>query len=206
MSATTPPTESDLFSVTHLNIPTCGYCGHFCNPKRTVKESFCSHYCYYAHKGEKALNRIRSDHRWCATCFRAVKDIERPPEGESVHVEPPELAGHVPGDTDGDVLIGYQYRTEHTVWGVDDFGTDAVPTLKRQRWSCECGNVDPAERDDILERVDLGATIHRCYQCLRDCHASGALDDSPDKDRFEAALQREGADFPYAIGYALHGA
>ena len=205
MSTTHPSTESNLFSVAHLDIPTCGHCGNFCNPETTVDDSFCSYYCYHASKGRKALNRIRSDHRWCATCFRQIKSIEHPPEGHSVHVEPPELAGHIPGDDDGDVLVGYQYKTKHTTWGVDEFESDACPAFERQRWSCECGNVDPNERDDILERVDLGATIRRCYDCLRDCHASGALEDAPDKDRFETALQREGAAFEYVIGYSLHG-
>jgi len=202
MSVTPTTSESDWHSVVHLDIPTCGHCDNWRNPDASVEGSFCSEYCYYASKGQKSLNRIKSDHTRCATCFRRVKTIERPPEGDSVIVEPPAYDGAI--DDVRDVLVGYQYQTEHTVWGVDDFGSDAVPALKRQRWSCECGNVDPRKRDGILERVALGETIHRCFDCLVDCYKTGAIENAPDADRFQTALQREGVDWPYAIGRALY--
>jgi len=203
MSATHTSTNS-LHPVDHLDIPTCKYCEHWCNPDTAVADAFCSEYCRHADKGRRVLNQIQSDHTRCATCFRRIKTVEKPPASASVTVEPPAHEGAV--DDVRDVLVGYQYQTEHTVWGVDDFGTDAVPALKRQRWSCECGNVYPRERDDILEGVDLGATIHRCFDALVDCHEEGAIEDAPDVRRYEQALQREGADFEFVIGYALHDA
>ena len=92
-----------------------------------VHGSFCSQQCYDKHRGAKQLRNIKHDHRWCHGCFRQLKDIERPGDEYSVVIGP--VDHDAVADTARDVLVGYQYFTEHathgekTGRGVDDSDT-----------------------------------------------------------------------------------
>lgn len=181
----------------------CERCGDPIVEANAVKGSFCSGTCWYRHKGRKILDQIESDHRWCATCFRQIKTVLKPPISDSIDVEGPDHAGRV--DTGPkDVLVGWQFATEHTTWGLDDVADDEYRTLDRQRWSCECGNVDPSERDDILEDVEIDVVLQNLYYCLQGMAETGALTDAPDWSRMRDAAREHWRDWEYVIGHALY--
>jgi len=195
-----------LFPVVHLDIPECAHCETWRNPNGDVKGSYCSRDCWLRSKGQNVLTELQHDHTICATCFRVIKEIECPPEGTVVNIPTPD-APHNHGDADGvkNVLIGYQYETPATERAVDDFSTDPYRVQERTRWSCECGNVDPNERDDILEEIDLDETIIRLLQRLRERYEMDQLPNQPSKQRLFDALREEWRDWEYAIGSAVWG-
>ena len=170
--------------------PRTGECGRSeCDAEFPVhgayKGAFCSRQCHLQHRGQKALNVIRNDHRWCATCFRKLKEIERPP------MDAPEF------------VVGYQYPTEHMRPSVDSRGALGVEQHWR-RWGCECGNVDHRHRDDILEDVEIDGAVYNLLVCLHELEADGPLTERADPDRLFGALRQRWRDWEYAIGAALY--
>lgn len=186
----------------HQSPPTCDHCGNLRSPKNDTcgKEA-----CHLRHRGAKALNQIDSDHCICSTCFRVIKEVEHPPWGTDLMVEGPR--GRDDESLKQDCLVGYQYQTENTVWGTDDFSNpdDPYRSLDRQRWSCVCGTVDPAERDDILEAVDLQTTIQSLHHTLRDLSNRDVIGGSYSWPRLREAIRDHGRDWELVVGYALYG-
>jgi len=183
--STTNP-QSTLYD--HVDTETCNHddCETTFAVEHAIRGNYCSAGCFYRQKGANVLARIRQDHRLCATCFRQIKTVTPPPK------RAPECA------------IGTQHQTEHTVWGVDDVSDDPYVTLDRQRWSCECGAVDPSERDAILEDVEIEAAVPNLLRTLHFLDRSGQIDRRPSKERLFNALREAWRDWEYAIGRALY--
>ncbi|WP_049986845.1 hypothetical protein [Halobellus rufus] len=177
---------------------TCRQCGDDHAPTATVGGSFCSEHCLYRHRGEKALRQIASDHRWCATCFRQLKTTHRAADHDL------ETAG-VPGSV-RDIFIGYQYRTEHAIDGVDerDHRDNPYRHTEFTRTSCECGTVNPTDRHAVLRDLDPKATMQSLWQCLVRLERDGTLHHRPSKGAYIEAIRESGRDWIYAIGRALH--
>lgn len=180
-------------------------------PADAVGGSYCSADCFYRHKGRKAISEIKRNHKWCATCFRPVKSV-------------------LPPDEDcPDFAIGWQFPTEHTTHAEHEatrsqHAVAADGSVQRQRpdvddaqpadrvpytrWSCECGNVDLSERDELLEMVEIKADrvglVRTLLYCLYDLHADGVFERPPDRDRLFDAIRENYADWEYAAGRALH--
>jgi len=94
-----------------------------CDNKSTrtsiVDGSFCSRACADRAQGRALLRDIRQDHRFCWSCFRQRKRVERPTDEA--------LRGL--GAVTADALVGYESPTaavERGDWGLE----------------CECGAVD----------------------------------------------------------------
>jgi hypothetical protein len=185
---------------------------------------FCSMGCLHRNKGAGVLRKIRFDHRWCATCFRPIKEVSRPPnrwvENKASKVQAALDAGAefkaVGGDltldasacesarpTAVDAVIGTQYQTEHTVWATDDVGEGLGNRRLRQRWACECGNIDPSHRDQTLEDVELDQLVARLFWCLEDLEAEGTIHRRPDKGALFSSLREAWRDWELAVGRAL---
>lgn len=154
--------------------------------------AFCSERCAQKHRGAKLLNNIKHDHRWCHGCFRKCKDIEQPGDLKSVVIGPTDH--DAVADTARDVLVGYQYLTEHARHGektgrgvVDDVSavekredewvlcredpdqtTAPADTLVMTGTICECGTTD--HRDDYLRSEQVtsvrAATKRLCRALL----------------------------------------
>lgn len=86
----------------------CGYCDEQFTPPATAG-SFCSPECHHAHRGMKSAREVfeilEQDHRYCGTCGRRLKDIQKPPKQNSVGKEIP------------DFVIGWQFRTDYATIG-----------------------------------------------------------------------------------------
>lgn len=95
-----------------------------CDNERTrtssVDGSFCSRACADRAQGRALLQDIRQDHRFCWSCFRQRKRVERPTDEA--------LRGL--GAVTADALVGYESPTPAVKRG--DYGLE-----------CECGAVDP---------------------------------------------------------------
>lgn len=103
----------------------CGQCGdQFQLP--ATSGSFCSPECHDEHRRQKLVDdffeTLEHDHRFCSTCGRQVKEIEKPPERNSA------------GKSITDAAIGWQHRTEHGCLGqlstnVEDDDDDDEPDV-----------------------------------------------------------------------------
>lgn len=82
-----------------------------CDETRTrstsVGGSYCSRECYNRSTGSNLLRDIRQDHRFCWSCWRARKEIERPTAESRRGL----------GPITDDALVGYEYYTEHAEMG-----------------------------------------------------------------------------------------
>jgi len=165
--------------------------------------SYCSAECYYRHKGRDIIRDIKQDHRWCATCFRPLKEVEEPPEGHSVWVEGPR--GRPDENVQEDVLVGYQYRTETTEWVVDEQDMpNAFLPLEHSRWGCDCGAVDPSTQSDTLRHVHAETVIDALYACLEQLAAEDNVAHEPSRGALFDALREEPWDWPHAAGAAIY--
>lgn len=190
--STTASTQSDLQD--YLGEYECDHCGGPRAPETSVRGSYCSAECFYRAKGANALSEISRDHRWCATCFRQIKEVETPPDYVIDSL----------GEETSQAVTGTQYATPDAVEAVDDFSEDPYRTLERSRIACRCGNVDPSERDDILEDVELESIIPSLVRCLRIFEREGKVAHRPDTERLFAALREHWRDWEFAIGRALY--
>lgn len=136
-------------------------CDDLAQPHEMVDGSYCSLRCSRRHDGDKLLRNIEHDHRFCTTCFRQLKEIEKPDATTSVVVGP--VDHDEVADTTRDCLIGMQYRTRHAETGeiegrphvevhTDAPGQDR-PLSPGDRLAmtgtvCKCGTTD--HRDDYL--------------------------------------------------------
>lgn len=190
--STTASTQSDLQD--YLGEFECDHCGAPRSPETSVRGSFCSADCFYRHKGANVLAKIRDDHRLCATCFRQIKEVESPPAWKVATL----------GEEISQAVTGTQYPTPDATEAVDDFSEDPYRTLERSRIACRCGNVDPSERDDILEDVEIETIVPQLLQTLHTLEREGQLAHRPDKGRLFAALREHWRDWAFAIGRALY--
>lgn len=188
MSAT--PTTQETY--------TCRHCGGPREAATSVGGSFCSERCLYRHRGEKALRRIASDHRWCATCFRQVKETTRPDDIELQDAGVSKLVRQS--------FVGFEDPTEHAVEGVDDREHRDNPYRRTAytRTSCECGAVDPNDRHAVLRDLDPEATMQSLWQCLVALEEHGTLQRRPSKPVYIEAIRESNRDWIYAIGRALY--
>jgi hypothetical protein len=88
-------------------------------PQSSVAGSYCSRDCANRARAQHLLTDIQQDHRFCYSCFRQRKTIERPTD-ETRRGWPPII---------DDAVIGYEHPTEHVNRG--PYGLE-----------CTCGAID----------------------------------------------------------------
>ena len=88
-------------------------------PSTSVAGSYCSEECATRAVGRAFLRDVEHDHRFCWSCFRQRKEVEKPPDeikrGRGRHT--------------AEAIVGYEYHTEHISGG--DYGLE-----------CTCGAID----------------------------------------------------------------
>lgn len=141
-----------------------------------VEGSYCSQQCADLVAGESLLEHIRHDHRFCHSCFRQLKEIERPPAHRTLVVGPVDHDNVSP--TFRDCLIGFEHLTEHADLGERsrdyvDHGDEPRPTAGDAVITgtvCKCGTTD--HRDDYL-RLDEVVSVENAATRL--CRILGVL-------------------------------
>jgi len=130
-----------------------------CDERKTqygmVDGSYCSEECAARATGADFLDVVEHDHRFCWSCFRRRKEIERPTAETRRGL----------GPVTDEALIGYEYSTEHVSegeWGLE----------------CTCGAVDhdtPAY--DARESVPYYWYLYLIgEQLVADGHRDNSLD------------------------------
>lgn len=137
---------------------------------QAVKGSYCSRECAVLVQGEKLLGHLRRDHRFCHSCFRQLKEIERPTT---------EFLRSRQGVAT-DAIVGYEYLTPNAELGPANRvaphakldpgapGSDDPPapadTLTVSGTTCTCGTTD--HRDGWLRETETtsipSATLRLC--------------------------------------------
>lgn len=117
--ADSPPLLMSV-TITHQQRYTCAHndCTNTRTQSSSVDGSYCSRDCADHAHGAALLNDIKQDHRFCWSCFRQRKRVERPPKEA--------LRGL--GRITADAVIGYQSPTPAVQQG--DYGLE-----------CRCGAV-----------------------------------------------------------------
>lgn len=156
----------------------CARCGGPRQKRTSVKGSFCSLGCYYAHKGAKALNTIREDHKTCSSCFRPVKTVYRPDDSECYQLRKKPLIIR-------EAFVGFETDTQYAdrgMWGIE----------------CKCGTVNQSDEDEMCrDGVAYEWFLWQHFQ------ASQELDATFDIATF-ADLMWEHNDLERAVGEALY--
>jgi len=166
-------------SVTRQDTYECGLdeCENTRTKTSSVKGSFCSHECAARHEGRKLLRNIRDDHRFCWSCWRARKTIERPTAE----------ARRGLGPITDDALVGFEYQTEHVEMGPHGL-------------ECECGACEH-RITDYLQR-EAGPYHWYLKLIVEQLNDEGQDDRTLDFERF-ADLYWETEDLELAVGGAL---
>lgn len=151
MSATT---TSETASCSH---PNCAES----YPLSEDVDGHCSQQCVQRHRGQRLLNLVKHDHRFCFTCFARLKEIEAIPDEVRRDMEPVVESA----------ATGFQYRTEHGHLGEVARRRDEYGFETRVGTICECGNANTREREAIIRELSSIKTtalqLHRALTALR---------------------------------------
>jgi len=195
MSATTPQ-------------QTCDYCGtaepvsQLVQP--TPNNNYCSETCYLRHRGVKALNQVRQDHRLCASCGRQLKELDKPPE------EFVERIKRTNGPATAEAIVGFQDRTPEGDTGIKEYeGEHEASPLYREGTICDCGVVDTREGDDTLREREWQSVLANFVQVLRLLEREGAIMERLDVQLFAAVFKKSRekhgtGDLELALGAGLY--
>jgi len=192
---------------------------------------FCGSAHYYAAQGRGALNDLADDHRFCGTCFAAIRDVAMPSEewiqdkASRVRVALDHGAEYVAGpggepvldvtacDQDSrpvaaDAVIGLQSATDQTILVTDEQAADddrAWHRRRRGRWGCQCGNIDYREREPALQRaVGFPAVASQLLHALQIHYQDGQIPNRPSSDELIATLNEHGLDWGLAVGRCIY--
>jgi len=155
-----------------------------CNETRTsstsVAGSYCSRDCADRAAGRALLRTIRQDHRFCWSCWRRRKEIERPTD--------PARRGL--GPVVDSALVGYEYTTgavERGPYGIE----------------CKCGALD--HDDPAYDRRDEGPYQWFLYVAVERLVAEGQRDSRLEIGRLADELWADDDEVPLelAVGRAL---
>lgn len=193
----------------------------------------CSQRCADRHRGQRFLNTLQHDHRYCGTCFARLKDVHSPSDQwRSRKQSPLEYAVDQGGrfvDAGGGTLAldatdcghkqtidpgqvtGFQSVSEHgTIGLVLEEAPDGAPNETRPGTICDnCGNATRNEVDDILRRRNIKTTVENLLEGARDVREEGQTTHSPAKDVLVATLREQydtsgEFDLPRAVGRAIN--
>lgn len=175
----------------------CGHCGGSHTPAETVAGAFCSQSCHDAHRREKRaaaiFRELEQDHRFCATCGKQLKEIEKPTD---------EALRQIDGYHSTTSVVGYQYRTEYADVGEISLDVRAgfkhgetvrVPTRDGVATGtvCECGNTAHRHEEDAIRKRSPFETAHFLWLAARVLRAEDKHDVRLDRGRvFDAVLEQ----------------
>jgi len=145
-----------------------------------IKGSYCSLECFFEAKGQNILTQITNDHRWCRSCFRRQKTIEKPPEW-FLKERPYSIR---------ESIVGFEYYTEHVE---KDHGFSY----------CECGTVSHRDENKVLQDIERSTVIKNLGVLLAEYYNEGQLGAKPDFETFTDTL-KETDNHALAIGKAVY--
>lgn len=159
-----------------------GYACEHCEGRRQDGASFCSTECRYRHKGENVLRNIRFDHRFCSTCYRQLRDIEKPPDELLIQNKVSQLVR--------ESIIGFEYPTPNYQW-------------EQGIWSCKCGTINHKDEHGFLQLSELECVLVNLVRVLQRYEREGQLDTFSVDSFFSGFREISGLDYAYAVGRSL---
>jgi hypothetical protein len=138
-------------------------------------DSYCSIRCKYRALARSLLATLRYDHRFCANCYRQIRDVE-PPKPDY------EFTGRQ--QETKKAAVGFATPTQHTIRGVDkrDAGIGLTDAARyRARAICECGATHhltverPVSKQTALA---YGRHLADSIRALRDEYLAGSPRDA----------------------------
>lgn len=126
---------------------TCKYCDNRIHDY--FSPGYCSPLCYYKYHGQKLLNTIQHDHRWCTNCGRRLKEVEAPTQEQLKAIDG--LYSTKALEDGG----GYQYRTPNAGVGEITIQSERGERVTTGTICDKCGNTShhtefPEDRDRHL--------------------------------------------------------
>lgn len=165
------------------------------------QRGYCSEECWYAYKGDKALNTIRHDHRLCGSCFRVRAEVEKPrPIDQDWYIDQPK---------DGTFTLNPEEDTvDFETFGQEESYEAAIgrryPTPNEdESGACLCGTIRTTEEHDILRPIELDNVLARLFKRLCEKERDGELDNRPDRKTFLRSF-KDTRCIEYAVGKALN--
>lgn len=177
MSTTTSP--SDWYEQESVDWYECDHCGEYSPSHTFFDTAMCSEECRRAADANAILNTLIHDHTVCSTCFRRLKEVEKPPE-------------RAPS-----AVVGFQYRTEHADWGekqlakFDNSDELNLPSLNQQVYAYDVLDEDagelreyyPGRKYDRANKPEETPSANEPVQRTTICDVCGNTEhNSPDPD------------------------
>jgi len=203
----------------------CQTCSEGFDAYESPRDNHCTHKCFYADKGENALNRLRTDHKLCSSCFRYVKAVHCPDkdflkEASSLEGRAIKKGATYTDAPDGSLLLDITpVYTNTRPPGLRKDGIQSefcyigrqYPTEHTRYlygtsgpWICECGNVDLQHHNEVLARQDYESVVGALARRLKEFYDKGALSHEPDLSVFFEYVEERDADLATSVGAALY--
>jgi len=165
-----------------------------------IEGSYCSRECQLRARGQRLLNIVQNDHRFCYTCFRKLKEVYDVPAWRRRRMDP----------VTESVVTGFQHRTQHGDLGertkrrpgtlLDDTRIGTI---------CECGQTNHRDRENLIQSSSIKSVAHQLHATLEALRDEGQHTSRVSwlslVDVLYAQYQHddlEGYDFPIAVGIA----
>jgi hypothetical protein len=150
-------------------------------------DGHCSQDCADRHRGRKLLRNVRTDHRWCWSCWKPKKTIEKPSEQYRNRAFD-ESGVELTQDGDGELFVqrygqedtrdavcGFEHYTRHVTRG--PYGIE-----------CECAAI--SHDIDEWDRRDEGVPAWRLKRIVDQMRREGQHDHHFDPEAFANTLWR----------------
>jgi hypothetical protein len=161
-------------------------------------EGYCSHECQLRAQGQRLLNLVKHDHRFCYTCFRQLKEVHDVPAWRRRRLDP----------VTESVVTGYQSRTEHAQLGERrEQRPGTLPDDTRRGTICECGQTSHRDREGLIQSSNIKTVARNLYATLETLGEEGqhssCVEYLPLVRVLYAQYQHDpGYDFPTAVALA----
>ena len=134
-------------------------------------DGHCSHECRLRDQGQKLLNLVKHDHRFCYTCFRKLKEVHDVPAWKRRRIDP----------VTESVVTGIQSRTEHAEIGERlQVRSGSLPDDTRQGTICKCGQTNHQDREGLIQSSNIKTVARNLYATLEQFRDEGQHDTSLD--------------------------
>jgi len=171
-----------------VQITACDVCGE--DFEYGYQPGYCSEECYHRERGERFLNVLKFDHRFCHSDFRRLKEVERPTD---------EALRNIEGQHSSECVVGFQYKTPEAEIGEKTISAGDKDTVVTGV-ICACGATD--YKDDFLRDFSITEAAKRLRERVRETREEGQHDHSFDTEAFVKAWN-EHKEWAYAVGRAI---
>jgi len=169
----------------------CDWCGDEFD--HGVNADYCSQECLESARGERVLNLLKYDHRFCHGDFTKLKEVSRPTD---------EQLRQIQGIHSTESVIGFQYGTEHAETGEKTLRADTYDVVGTGIVCSNCGTTD--HTDSFQRDFEPGKAAKRLRERIQETREEGQHDWAFDTESFLEAWQEHTGEWELCLGKALH--